>query len=105
MDVDGTRANTKLEYIALYMDDKDIDVYLIQETWLAGDIDHWVINGITFFMHGPEKQDSSRGRGGLAIGLSRKAMKAWTRAGKKEIRRHGTMDGTCLLYTSDAADE
>ena len=55
-DIDGTRANSKLEYIALYMDDKDIDVYMIQETWLEGDIDHWIVNGITFFMHGPENK-------------------------------------------------
>jgi hypothetical protein len=74
---------------------------MIQETWLEGDIDHWIVNGITFFMHGPEKQDLSRGRGGLAIGLSRKAMKAWIRAGKKEIRRHGTMDGTTRIMGID----
>ncbi len=33
-DIDGTRANSKLEYIALYMEDMNIDVYVLQETWL-----------------------------------------------------------------------
>ena len=84
-EVDGTRSNTKFEYIALYMEGNDIDVYLVQETWLEGDKDHWVINGITFFTHGLENQNSSRGRGGMAIAMSRKAMKAWERAGKKDI--------------------
>jgi hypothetical protein len=100
-EVDGTRAYTKLEYIALYMEEKDIDVYLIQETWLEGNVDHWNINGTTFFTHGPEKQNSSRGRGGVAIGLSKKALKAWARAGKKDIRRHGVMDDTTRIMGID----
>jgi exonuclease III len=100
-DADGTQTNTKFEYIALLMDEKDIDVYLIQETWLEGDLDQWMINGITFFSHGPKKQNSSRGRGGLAIGLSQKAMKAWVRAGKPDIRRHGLMDDTTRIMGID----
>jgi hypothetical protein len=42
------------------MEDNSIDVYLIQETWLKGDKDHWNIHGINFFTHTPEKQSSSR---------------------------------------------
>jgi hypothetical protein len=57
------------------MEEMDIDVYLIQETWLEGDVDHWNINGTTFFIHGPEIQNLSRGRGEVAIGLSEKAQK------------------------------
>ena len=87
----------KFEYIALYMEENGIDVYLVQETWLKGDQDHWNINGITFFTHAPEKQSSGRGRGGLAIALSKKALKAWERAGKKELLRHGTMDDTTRI--------
>ena len=100
-EVDGTRVNTKLEYITLYMEEKDIDVYLLQETWLEGNANHWIINGITFFTHAPETQNCSRGRGGLAIGLSKKAMKAWAQAGKKEIRRHGIMDDTTRIMGID----
>jgi exonuclease III len=91
----------KFEYIALYMEENEIDVYLIQEMWMEGDTDHWNINGITFFTHFPEKQSSSRGRGGLAIALSRKALKAWERAGKKDIRRHGVMDETTRIMAID----
>jgi exonuclease III len=98
---DGTRTNSKFEYIALYMEEKNIDVYLLQETWLEGNVDHWCINGITFFTHGPEKQSSSRGRGGLAIALSKKALKAWIRAGKPDIRRHGVMDDTTRIMGID----
>ena len=86
-DVDGTQTNTKFEYIALMMDEKNIDVYLIQETWLEGDIDHWTITGITFFTHGPEKQNSSRGRGGLAIGLSKKSNESLDKSRKKGINQ------------------
>ena len=91
----------KFEYIALYMIDNDVDVYLIQETWLEGDQDHWNINGITFFTHAPEKQSSGRGRGGLAIALSKRAMKAWERAGKKDLLRHGVMDDTTRIMAID----
>jgi hypothetical protein len=67
------------------MENNDINVYLIQETWLEGNKDHWEINGITLFMHVPEKQSLGRGQGGLVIALSKKAIKAWERARKKEI--------------------
>jgi hypothetical protein len=76
-DDNGTRAYTKLEHIAIYMEDHNIDMYLLQGTWLEGYIDHWEINGVTFFTHGPETQTSSRGRVGLAIALSERAIKAW----------------------------
>jgi hypothetical protein len=58
----ATRAYTKLQYITIYMEEHDINVYLMQETWLKGDIDHWVINRVTFCMHAPEtQQTNSRG--------------------------------------------
>jgi hypothetical protein len=37
----------------------------------------------------------------LAIGLSKKALKAWIRAGKKDIQRHGTMDDTTRIMGID----
>lgn len=64
--------NLNFEYIALYMEEKEINIYLIQQIWLEEDIDHWNINGITFFMYAPEYQKSSRERGGLAIELLKK---------------------------------
>jgi hypothetical protein len=60
-EVDGTQSNMKFKYITLHMEDNGIDIYLIQETWLEGDKDHWNINGITFFTFVLEKQSSSRG--------------------------------------------
>jgi hypothetical protein len=50
-EVDGTQANTtKLEYsTTLYMEEMDIDAYLIQETCLEGDVNHWNINGDELF--------------------------------------------------------
>jgi hypothetical protein len=41
----------KFKYITMYMEENTIDVYLIHETWMEGDTDHWNINGITFFTH------------------------------------------------------
>jgi hypothetical protein len=55
-DINGTQANSKLEYITLYMDNKGIEFYMVQETWrLEGDLDHWIVNGITFFTYGRGK--------------------------------------------------
>jgi hypothetical protein len=76
------------------MEGNNINVYLIQETWLDGDQDHWEI-------HGPKKQTSSRGCGGLAIALSRKVLKVWERAGRKEMHRHGVMDDTTCIIVID----
>jgi hypothetical protein len=79
----GTRTNTKFEYIALYIKEKEIDVYLIQETWLEGDLDHLSINGITFCSQKTKlKQLGSRKRplkpgSELENGTS-KGMKQWT---------------------------
>ena len=100
-DLDGTWVNTKLEYIAIYMDEMNIDVYLIQETWLEGNIDHWEMKGITFFTHGPETQNSKRGRGGVAIGLLKQAKKAWIRGGQNDIYRHGVMNNMTRIMAID----
>jgi hypothetical protein len=101
-EVDGTPSDMKFEYIALHMEENTINVYLKQERWLEGDTDHWNINnGISFFTHAPEKKSSSRGRGGLAIMLSRKALNAWEIGGKKDIQRHGVMDATTRIMAID----
>ena len=44
---DGTQTNSKFKYIALYMEEKGIDLYLIQETWMEGNTNHWCIYGVT----------------------------------------------------------
>jgi hypothetical protein len=59
-EVNGTQSNMKFKYIALYMEDNNIVVCLIHQTWLEGDKDHWNINGITFFTHARKKELKQR---------------------------------------------
>ena len=62
----------------------NIDIYLVQETWLEGKgeiFKQLQIYDYTVFLHGNEDVTCSRGRGGVGIFLSKRAMKAWTNAG------------------------
>ena len=80
----------KLETLARLMIERKIDVYLLQETWQKGD---WIKdistpNGnITAIHHGPE--ETTAGRGGVAILLGPRAQKAWTAARRPEPYRPG----------------
>jgi hypothetical protein len=96
-----TRTTTKLETIAAHMLKNLIDIYLIQETWLEGS-DDFAIGGITFLMHAQEKQQG-RGRGGVAIALSKKALKAWDKAGNTIIKPDLAVDGTVRMMSIDIA--
>ena len=51
------------------MEEKGLDVYTVQETWLDGNMD-WDINGYHVFCHGLPEQTCSRGQSGVAIILS-----------------------------------
>jgi hypothetical protein len=70
-----------------------IDIYLIQETWLEGS-DDFAIGKITFLLHAQEKQEGG-GRGGIAIALSKKALKAWDKAGNTIIKPDIAVD--CMV--------
>jgi hypothetical protein len=48
------------------MTEHNIDIYLLQETWLTGNF-ITNIHGITVIHHGPEEPVSNRGSGGIAI--------------------------------------
>ena len=70
-DPDGTtRDLNKFEVLTRLMTEHNIDIYLLQETWLVGD---WITNihGITVIHHGPKERASNRGSGGVAIMLAR----------------------------------
>jgi hypothetical protein len=46
---------------------QNVDVYLIQQTWLEGTIKHYKqieIDGYTCFLHGNKESTCSRGKGG-----------------------------------------
>jgi hypothetical protein len=76
-----------------------IDIYLIQETWLEGSKD-FAMGEITFLVHAQEKQ---HGRGGVAIALSKKAQKAWDKAGNTIIKPDVAVDSTVRMMSMDIA--
>jgi hypothetical protein len=96
-----TQTTTKLKILAAHMLKYKIDLYLIQETWLEGSSD-FAIGEITFLMHAQEKQQG-RGRGGVAITLSKKALKAWDKAGNIIIKSNISIDGTVRMMSIDIA--
>ena len=51
-------------------------------------------------MHAQEKQ-VGRGRGGVAIALSKKALKAWDKAGNIIIKPDLSVDGTVRMMSID----
>jgi hypothetical protein len=51
------------------MTEHNIDIYLLQETWLVGNF-ITNIHGITVIHHGPEEPVSNQGSGGIAILLA-----------------------------------
>ena len=65
------------------MTENNIDIYLLQETWL---LDDWIITikGVTVIHHGPKEPASNRGSGGVAIMLGPRAQRAWRAAGSPD---------------------
>jgi hypothetical protein len=97
LSADMTQMTTKLKTIAAHMLKYLIDIYLIQETWLEGSKD-FTIGEITFLMHAQETQQG-RGRGGVAIALSKKAQKAWDKAGNTIIKPDVAANGTVRMMS------
>ena len=84
-DPDGTKDISKIETLCKYMEQDNIDVYLLQETWLT---DNWQrkIHGTMVLHHGPPEKGtidprtglaSNPRRGGVAILLGKRAQRAW----------------------------
>jgi hypothetical protein len=77
----------KIEMIVNQMRRGNIDIYLVQDTGLEGKgevFKQLQIYDHTVFLHGNEDVTCSRGRGGVGIFLSKRAMRAWTNAGSHE---------------------
>jgi exonuclease III len=77
------------------MRNKKNDVYLLQETWIYEDMEI-EIRGITLINHGVQKGNN---KGGVAILLNKRAVKAWNVAGRLELYKSGTLarDNTRFL--------
>jgi exonuclease III len=71
------------------MQNRNIDIYLLQETWIYEDIET-EIRGITFINHGMKKGTNN---GGVAILLNKRAQKAWNAAGRPELYKSNTLAG------------
>jgi exonuclease III len=92
----GLKRVGKIDAIVDRMRRSNIDIYLVQETWLEGEgreYEHVEINGYTAFFHGNATATCSRGRGGVAIFLSKRAKKAWEDAGANKPLLSGPIDG------------
>ena len=74
-----------------------IDIYLLQETWLTG---NWSkeIHGYTIFHHGLDQATCSRGTGGVTIILSPAMKTAWANAGNPNPVYGGVLaKTTCFI--------
>jgi exonuclease III len=78
-----------IEAVVELMRNRNIDIYLLQETWIYKDIET-EIRGITFINHGAQKGNNN---GGVAILLNKRAQKAWNAAGRPEPYRSNTLAG------------
>ena len=79
--VQGLKQDSKLEHIIDQMNEKHIDVALIQETWLTGDFSR-IINGFHILHHGLKNENCRRGERGVAIILSPTGFEAYKSAGE-----------------------
>ena len=79
--VQGLKQDSKLEQIIDQMNEKDIDVSLMQETWLTGDLSR-IINGFHILHHGLKNENCRRGERGVAIILSPTGFEACKCAGE-----------------------
>jgi exonuclease III len=79
------------------MTENNIDIYLLQETWL---LDDWTTNihGITVIHHGPKEPASNRGSGGVAIMLEPRAQHAWHDSGSPDPYRPGNIVDNTTRY-------
>ena len=92
--VQGLRDESKLEAIPRIMKEKNIDVYLIQETHLVGDFEKTLIDNFFMIHHGPQEQPLRGAKGGVAIVLSPELTDLWKSSKKKQkIARGGTTIG------------
>jgi exonuclease III len=76
----------KIDAIVNRMQQNNIDIYLVQETWLEGKDEfskQLEIDNILVLLHGNKQQTCARGRGGVAIFLGPRAQQAWKAAGSK----------------------
>ena len=79
------------------MEEESIYAVTIQETWLEGNFQLQLPGEKRLIHHGPPTQDSKRGRGGVAIILSKQAVQDWER-NNFEIEYGGTEEcGTTRL--------
>jgi hypothetical protein len=92
--VQELRDESKLEAIPRIMKEKNIDVYLIQETHLVGDFEKTLIDNFFMIHRGPEEQPLRGAKGGVAIVLSPELADLWKSSKKKQkIARGGTTIG------------
>jgi exonuclease III len=94
--VNGLKRSEKIDHIIDRMRRQNVDVYLVQETWLEGDgqeFQQLEIGDYTAIFHGNSEPTCSRGRGGVAIFLSKKGKRAWEKAGANKPVLSGTVSG------------
>jgi exonuclease III len=67
--------------LARLMTQHNIDIYLLQETWLLDDWTTHITPQVKIIHHGPKEALCNRGSGGVTIMLGPRAQQAWKDAG------------------------
>ena len=94
--VNGLKRPKKIDAIVHTMCTRNIDVYVVQETWLEGngeELKQLTIHKYSVFFHGNLEKTCDHGRGGVAIFLSPQATKAWEAAGAHKAKLSGNIGG------------
>jgi hypothetical protein len=58
--VQGLKDEAKLETSIRIIEERKVDAYCVQETWLEGDFEQELKKGVEFIHHGPARQNSGK---------------------------------------------
>jgi hypothetical protein len=85
----------KLETIIHIIEERKVYAYCVQDTWLEGDFEQELKNGMKVMHHGPARQDSVSVQGGVGIILSSESVLDWKKGGIVVFR-----GGVCICGTT-----
>jgi hypothetical protein len=75
--VQGLNEEVKLETIIHIIEERKVYAYCVQETWLEGDFEQELKNGMKCIHHGPARQNSAKGQGWVGSILSSEVVMYW----------------------------
>ena len=102
----GMKTNHRIHEISSQIHQNKLFAVCLQETWKNGD-DTFIENECTFILHGIDRNDdnSRRGKGGVAIVLSKAARNAWNMAGSTVHKNFGSRIIAVRLLVKDNSNK